>query len=82
MLQMLELLEQHTVSQIRAMKGLLLASQDEAAITPPAPTKVQAALATKELEERLGEWLADNTGINTEGADGIERIRESKTTES
>lgn len=80
MLQSLELLEQNTVSQIRAMKGLVLAAVQEEATQ--APTRTQSAFAERDFEDRLGSWLADNGGMEFGELDGVERLSESKATDS
>lgn len=74
----LEMLENHTVSQIRALKGLVLSAQ-------ASPKEKQVVVQgekvdTETVEKRLEDWMSDLAGVKVGEFDDSD-IRESEETD-
>lgn len=57
----LEMLENHTVSQIRALKGLVISAQ-----SAPKEERVMVqgeSVDTETVEKRLEDWMSDLAGV-------------------
>lgn len=85
LVQSLEILESHTVSQIRALKGMVLAAKNQ----PRQETLVKTETQDTDVEQRLEKFLSDLSGVSIkdpgikdpeEDKDGIGYIREGEET--
>jgi hypothetical protein len=78
LLQTLEMMEQNFMSQIRAVKGLILAANAPKDVDGKPETGVQSAKNQRDFESRLGAWLEDNAGMEFGETNGIEHLSTSK----
>lgn len=78
LLQTLEMMEQNFMSQMRAVKGLILAANAPKDVDEKPQNSVQSAQTQREFETRLGAWLEDNAGMEFGETNGIEHLSTSK----
>ncbi len=72
----LDILENHTVSQIQVLKGMILAAK-----TQSEPTREQRTTISEEtVEKRLEAFFSDLDGVTIKEDDDVGDIRTSETT--
>lgn len=70
LVQSLEILENHTVSQIRALKGLVLSAQKQ----PTREVSAEVVQDDEHLERKIEDFFSDLSGVEINDSD----IRESE----
>jgi hypothetical protein len=70
----LEILENHTVSQIQVLKGMILAAKTQGQPTRQARVEDSEAV----MEKRLQDFLSDLDGVTINEEDDVGNIRESE----